>query len=133
MLLTTVEYLKPAQEAGYRNFAIVDAAMNDLIRPALYRAYHSVEPVQASEISEKLWNIAGPICETGDFLALDRNLGLEAGTVLAVKCAGACGFSQSSNYNTRPRAPEMLIDGGEVHVIGQRETFHNLVHNEQIC
>ena len=132
MLLTTVEYLKPAEEPGYMNYAIVDAAMNDLIRPSLYGAYHAVEPVMPSNCPEQLWNIAGPICETGDFIAKDRKLALKEGMVLAVMCTGAYGFSQSSNYNSRPRVPEILVDQNAIHVIRQRESMIDLMRHERI-
>ena len=133
VLLTKVEYLKPAETRGYQNYAIVDAAMNDLIRPTLYDAYHPVETISPSDIPTQQWHIVGPVCETGDFLAINRRLGLEEGMVLAVKCVGAYGFSQSSNYNSRPRIPEILVDGRDIHVIRQRETFQDLIRNERVC
>lgn len=132
VLLTTIEYLKPAQESGYMNYAIVDAAMNDLIRPSLYGAFHAVEPVLPSNGPEQLWNIAGPICETGDFIAKERKLGLKEGMVLAVMCTGAYGFSQSSNYNSRPRVPEVLVDRNAIHVIRKRESMSDLMRHERI-
>ena len=130
VLLTRVEYLKPAPAPGHRNIAVVDAAMNDLIRPALYQAWHAVEPVAENGDSPKRWDIVGPICETGDFLALDRELGLNEGDLLAIRTAGAYGFAQSSNYNTRPRAPEVLVNGEEFSVVRRRETISDLLRLE---
>ena len=119
-LLTRVEYLK-------NNFAIVDASMNDLLRPALYGAYQSIVPVcPRQEAPTQLYDIVGPICETGDFLGKDRALALEAGDLLAVLSTGAYGFSMSSNYNSRPRAAEVLIDKEEFHTIRSRETIESL-------
>ena len=130
VLLTRVEYLKPAPMPGYRDFAVVDAAMNDLIRPALYQAWHAVEPVVDSGKRPRRWDIVGPVCESGDFLALDRELPLGEGDLLAIRTAGAYGFSQSSNYNSRPRAPEVLVDGDRFEVIRRRETVGDLLRLE---
>jgi len=130
VLLTRVEYLKPASARGHRNFAVVDAAMNDLIRPALYQAWHAVEPVVENGGVTKLWDIVGPVCETGDFLALDRELALNEGDFLAIRTAGAYGFAQSSNYNTRPRAAEVLVDGEEYSVVRKRETISDVLRLE---
>ena len=130
ILLTRVEYLKPAPAPGHRNFAVVDAAMNDLIRPALYQAWHAVEPVVASGVASRRWDVVGPVCESGDFLALDRDLALHEGDLLAIRTAGAYGFAQSSNYNTRPRAPEVLVDGEEFAVVRKRETVGDLLRLE---
>ena len=132
ILLTRVEYLKPAPAAGHRNFAVVDAAMNDLIRPALYRARHAVEPVVDRSTPGGRWDVVGPVCETGDFLALDCELALQEGDLLAVRTAGAYGFVQSSNYNTRPRAAEVLVDGEDFAVVRQRETVADLVRLESV-
>ena len=132
ILLTRVEYLKPAAAPGYRNFAVVDAAMNDLIRPALYQAWHAVEPVSACDAPPLRWDVVGPVCETGDFLALDRDLGLREGALLAIRTAGAYGFSQSSNYNTRPRAVEVLVDGNDFAVVRSRETVGDVLRLEKI-
>ncbi|MCL4108264.1 UNVERIFIED_CONTAM: hypothetical protein GTU68_065292 [Idotea baltica] len=131
VLLTKVEYIKNGVE---KNFAIVDAAMNDLIRPSLYQAYQEIIPVdEASNTSEqKNYDIVGPICETGDFLGKDRSLSLEQEDLLAIRSAGAYGFVMSSNYNTRPRAPEILVDGDKTTVIRQRETIESLYANEHI-
>ena len=132
VLLTRVEYLKPAAEAGCRNFAVVDAAMNDLIRPALYQAWHAVECVNESDATPVPWDVVGPVCETGDFLALDRELALEEGALLAIGTVGAYGFSQSSNYNTRPRAAEVLVSGDDFAIVRKRETVSDLLRLETL-
>jgi diaminopimelate decarboxylase len=125
LLLTRVEYLKPAQEPDGRSFAVVDAAMNDLIRPTLYSAWHAIEPVRASRNARSTWDVVGPVCESGDFLALDRELDLEPGALLAILTAGAYGFVQSSNYNSRDRAPEVIVDGARFRVARRRETLRD--------
>ena len=123
ILLTRVEFLKCTE---HRNFAIIDAAMNDLIRPALYSAWQSIIPVTPhSDGEEKLWDLVGPVCETGDFLGKDRSLRLQANDLLAVRSAGAYGFVMSSNYNTRNRPPELMVDGDDVHVVRRRETVED--------
>jgi diaminopimelate decarboxylase len=127
LLLTRVEYLK---HGDARNFAVVDAAMNDLIRPALYDAYHEVRPVRPSTAGSRRYEIVGPVCETGDFLAHDRELPLSEGDLLAVMSAGAYGMSMSSNYNTRARAAEVMVDGDNVHVIRERERIEQLFAGE---
>lgn len=129
VLLTRVEYLK---HTAHRNFAIVDAAMNDLQRPALYDAWHDILPVKPRTGDAQVYDIVGPVCETGDFLAKERLLSLAAGDLLAIRSAGAYGFSMSSNYNTRPRAAEIMVDGGQAHVIRERETFEDLVRGEHL-
>ncbi len=129
LLLTRVEYLK---HTPYRDFAIVDAAMNDLIRPALYDAYHEVLPVTVSEENAKMYQIVGPVCETGDFLGHDRRLSLRQGDLLAVMSAGAYGMSMSSNYNTRPRAAEVMVEGDHIHLIRERESVEQLIAHERI-
>ncbi len=119
VLLTRVEYLKPTE---HRNFAIVDAAMTELMRPALYQAWHDILTVQEKPASEALsWDIVGPVCETGDWLGKDRLLSLQAGDLLAVRAAGAYAAAMSSHYNTRPLACEVLVDGHNVHVARERE------------
>ena len=129
VLLTRVEYLKPGQE---KNFAIVDAAMNDLIRPALYSAWQAIVPVQQqSDRAAQRYDVVGPVCETGDFLGKDRDLAIAEGDLLAVRSAGAYGFTMSSNYNSRPRAAEVLVDGGNCHLIRQRELWQDLWRGEQ--
>jgi len=121
ILLTKVEFLKCTEQ---RNFAIIDAAMNDLIRPALYSAWQDIVPViQRDDIEAKPWDLVGPVCETGDFLGKDRNLSLAPGDLLAVRSAGAYGFVMASNYNTRNRPPELMVDGDQVHVVRRRETL----------
>ncbi|WP_273428877.1 diaminopimelate decarboxylase [Marinobacter sp.] len=123
ILLTRVEFLKCTE---HRNFGIIDAAMNDLIRPALYDAWQAIVPVKPhSEGEEKLWDLVGPVCETGDFLGKDRSLRLQAGDLLAVRSAGAYGFVMSSNYNSRNRPPELMVDGDQVHVVRRRETLED--------
>lgn len=129
VLLTRVEYLKPGED---KHFAIVDAAMNDLMRPALYQAYHQIVPLHPREGELKTWQIVGPVCETGDFLGHDRDLVLEEGDVLVIKSAGAYGMSMSSQYNTRPRAAEILVQDGQTHLIRSRETVLALMGNERL-
>lgn len=129
VLLTRVEYLK---HTTHRNFAIVDAAMNDLQRPALYGAWHDILPVAPRTGDAEVYDIVGPVCETGDFLAKERLLSLAEGDLLAVRSAGAYGFTMSSNYNTRPRAAEIMVDGDQAHVIRERETFEDLVRGEHL-
>lgn len=120
VLLTRVEYLKPTPA---RRFAIVDAAMNDLLRPALYDAWQAIVPVRPrTDTPEQTWDVVGPVCETGDFLGKDRALALAPRDLLAVHSAGAYGFVMSSNYNTRNRAPELMVDGERVHLVRRRET-----------
>ena len=123
LLLTKVEYLKPGE---VKNFAIIDAAMNDLARPSLYGAWHEIIPVAPRDGSASPWQLVGPICETGDFLGRDRLLHLEAGDLLAVLSAGAYGMSMSSNYNARPRAAEVMVDGTQCHLVRRRETVADL-------
>ncbi|MBR0567956.1 diaminopimelate decarboxylase [Azoarcus sp. L1K30] len=123
LLLTRVEYLKPGEE---KNFAIVDAAMNDLARPALYDAYHDVVAVSARDIPPQDYDIVGPICESGDFLARQRSLALAEGDLIALLSAGAYGMTMSSNYNTRARAAEVIVDGDTAHLVRQRETVESL-------
>jgi len=123
ILVTRVEYLKCT---AYRNFAIIDAAMNDLIRPALYSAWQSVVPVKPHQkVEEKVWDLVGPVCETGDFIGKDRPLRLQAGDLLAVRSAGAYGFVMSSNYNSRNRPPEIMVDGDQAHLVRRRETIED--------
>jgi diaminopimelate decarboxylase len=130
ILVTRVEYLKPTD---YKNFAIVDAAMNDLIRPALYSAWQHIIPVDKdSTATEKKWDIVGPVCETGDFLGKDRDLCLSENDLLAVRSSGAYGFSMSSNYNSRPRAAEIMVDGDKAYVIRQRESIPQLWAGETL-
>ena len=130
LLLTRVEYLK---HTDHKDFAIIDAAMNDLLRPALYAAWQNIAPVRPRpDATPRLYDLVGPVCETGDFLGKDRELALEPGDLLAVHSAGAYGFSMSSNYNSRPRAAEVMVDGDQVHLIRARETLDDLWRGEQI-
>ena len=130
VLLTQVDILKPT---NYRNFAVVDAAMNDMIRPSLYQAWMDVQNVAIkSNVEAKTWDIVGAICETGDFLAKDRELALESGDYLALFAAGAYGFVMSSNYNSRGRAAEVMVSGDQAYLIRARETIESLWENEQL-
>ncbi len=129
VLLTQVEYLKHTE---HKDFAIVDAAMNDLIRPALYQAWMDVLPVQPRDGQGRLYDIVGPICETGDFLAKGRELALAEGDLLAVCSAGAYGFAMSSNYNTRGRCAEVLVDGEQAFEVRRRETVQELYAGESL-
>ena len=129
ILVTQVEFIKSNDE---KHFAIVDAAMNDLMRPALYSAWQDIVPVNKKDGQSQRYDIVGPICETGDFLGKDRDLILEAGDLLAVRSSGAYGFTMSSNYNTRPRVAEIMVDGKKVHVVRERETVESLYANEKI-
>ena len=130
ILLTEVQYLKTGEE---KNFAIVDAAMNDLIRPSLYSAWQDIVPVEKrAENGFNMYDVVGPVCETGDFLGKDRNLNIREGDLLAVCSAGAYGFTMSSNYNSRPRAPEVMVDGDQFHVIRARETIDSLMQGESL-
>jgi diaminopimelate decarboxylase len=130
VLLTRVQYLKHNEE---KNFAIVDAAMNDLMRPALYQAWQAIEPVvQETKAEQKCYDVVGPICETGDFLGKERDLAIEQGDLLAVRAAGAYGFTMSSNYNSRPRVAEVMVDGKKHQLVRQRETIESLFANESV-
>jgi diaminopimelate decarboxylase len=129
VLLTRVGYLK---RGGARDFAIVDAAMNDLLRPALYDAWHPVDAVRPRASEPLVWQIVGPVCESADFLARDRALALGEGDLLAIGAAGAYAMAMSSNYNTRPRACEVLIDGDRAHLVRRRETYDELFAAESL-
>jgi diaminopimelate decarboxylase len=129
VLLTRVEYLKHGEE---KNFAIVDAAMNDLMRPALYDAYHDILPVRRENHAMQTYEVVGPICETGDFIAHARDLSIAPQSLLAVLSAGAYGMSMSSNYNTRPRAAEVIVDGKVAHLVRERETVSQLYAGEKL-
>ena len=128
-LLTRVEFLKDGEE---KHFAIVDAAMNDLMRPALYDAWHDIVPVVEQSGSAKAWEIVGPVCESGDFLGHNRVLALKPGDLLAVMSAGAYGMAMSSNYNARRRAAEVLVDGTRAHLVRQREHYASLWADERL-
>ena len=130
LLLARVEYLKPG---GERNFAVVDAAMNDLLRPALYDAWQEILPVSRTDGDDgaaPLYDVVGPVCESADFLGKDRRLAIGAGDLIAVTSAGAYGFVMSSNYNTRPRAAEVMVDGDDVHLVRAREQVECLFAGE---
>ena len=131
VLLTKIEYLKRGEE---RNFLVVDAAMNDLVRPALYGAWHDVRAVRAeSPAPEGVYDVVGPVCESADFLAKERRLAAKEGDLLAVMSAGAYGMCMSSNYNTRPRAAEIMVSGREVREIRRRETVDELYALERVA
>jgi diaminopimelate decarboxylase len=130
ILVTKVEYIKLTDD---KQFAIVDAAMNDLLRPALYQSWQMIQPVIIDDtIEEQQYDIVGPICETGDFLGKDRLLAIKQGDLLAIRSAGAYGFTMSSNYNSRPRVAEIMVDGDQMHVIRERETIESLYAGEQV-
>ncbi|MEF3075859.1 diaminopimelate decarboxylase [Methylobacter sp. Wu1] len=130
ILVTQVEYLKPT---AHKNFAIVDAAMNDLVRPSLYSAWQEIIPVKKQSLAPEMrWDIVGPVCETGDFLGKDRTLRIAQGDLLAIRSSGAYGFSMSSNYNSRPRVAELMVDGSDLHLIRARETIAQLWAGEQL-
>ena len=130
VLLTRIEYLKYGEA---KNFAVIDAAMNDLIRPSLYQAWQAIINVdQHPKGSHGLYDLVGPICETGDFLGKQRALTLSEGSLLAVRSSGAYGFTMASNYNTRPRAAELMVDGSQVHLVRKRETVPELFAGESL-
>ncbi|MEJ2087647.1 MAG: diaminopimelate decarboxylase [Gammaproteobacteria bacterium] len=135
VLLTRVEYLKPATMDAGRSFAVVDAAMNDLIRPALYSAHHHVEPASrpGPGAIAATWEVVGPVCESGDFLARGRSMTIAADDLLAIHSAGAYGMVQASNYNSRPRPAEVLVDGDAFRIIRHRETIEDLMRGERAC
>lgn len=128
ILLTRVEYIK---RTPHKNFAIVDAGMNDLIRPSLYGAWQAIVPVAPRDVEAASYDVVGPVCETGDFLGKDRALCIEPGDLLAVRSAGAYGFSMSSTYNSRPRAAEVMVDGDKTYLVRARETLVDLMAGEQ--
>ncbi|MBE7940028.1 MULTISPECIES: diaminopimelate decarboxylase [Ramlibacter] len=127
--VTEVLYLKPGEK---KNFCIVDAAMNDLPRPAMYQAFHAIEPLQAAEGPAQTWDVVGPVCESGDWIGRDRALAVAAGDNLAVMSAGAYCMSMASNYNTRPRAAEVLVDGDRATLIRERESVQDLMLRERL-
>jgi len=130
VLVTRVEYLKNGSE---KNFAIVDAAMNDLLRPALYQGWHAVLPLRENGAAERrTYDVVGPVCESGDWLARGRELAIAPGDLLAIRTAGAYGFTMSSNYNTRPRAAEVMVDGKTAHVVRAREQVEDLMRGESL-
>ncbi|MCE8026038.1 diaminopimelate decarboxylase [Billgrantia aerodenitrificans] len=130
VLLTRVEFLKPGET---KNFAIVDAGMNDLIRPSLYQAWQAIIPVDTRHVRESaVYDVVGPVCETGDFLGKERELAIGPGDLLAVRSAGAYGFVMASNYNSRPRPAEVMVDGDGYHVVRQRESVESLWAGEAL-
>jgi diaminopimelate decarboxylase len=129
LLITRVEYLKPG---AHRSFAVVDAAMNDLMRPALYDAWHDILPVVHRNNRAETYDVVGPVCESGDFIGRSRDLAIAEGDLLAVMSAGAYGMSMSSNYNTRPRAAEVMVDGSTVHLVRARESLESLYAGERL-
>jgi diaminopimelate decarboxylase len=130
ILITQVEYLKTNP---HKNFAVVDAGMNDLIRPALYDAWQAIDPVIPHEnLTAANYDIVGPVCETGDFLGKNRSLALQPGDLLAVRSAGAYGFAMSSNYNARPRVAEVMVDGDKSYLVRKRETIASLFADESL-
>ncbi len=129
VLLTRVTHLKPT---AHKNFAIIDAAMNDNIRPSLYQAWQNVLPLREAQGETKIWDLVGPVCETADFLAKDRALALEPDAYLALMSCGAYGFVMSSNYNSRGRAAEIMVDGRDMHLVRKRETFADLIRGEAL-
>ncbi|HEY3537751.1 MAG TPA: diaminopimelate decarboxylase [Trinickia sp.] len=129
VLLTRVEFLKSGAE---KNFAIVDAAMNDLARPAMYQAFHAIEPVVLRSDAPCVYDVVGPVCESGDWLGRDRALAVAPGDLLAIRSAGAYGFVMSSNYNTRPRAAEVMVDAGHAYLVRARETVQALFSSETV-
>lgn len=129
VMLTKVEYLKHNQK---KSFAIVDAGMNDLLRPSLYSAYHEIIPVQQSTAECQNYDVVGPVCETGDVLGYDRSLAISDDSLLAVCCAGAYGWVMSSNYNVRARPPELIIDGDQIHIARARESFEDMIRGEAV-
>ncbi len=129
VLLTEVMFLKPGEQ---KNFCVVDAAMNDLMRPALYEAYMGIVNTQARVGGEQVWDVVGPVCESGDWLGRDRSLNVQAGDVLAVLSAGAYGMTMASNYNTRGRAAELMVDAGQVFVVRAREAVTDLFKLERL-
>ena len=128
ILLTQVEYLKTGVD---KNFCIVNAAMNDLMRPTLYEAYHAIIPIHVSQAKPNCYDVVGPVCESGDWLGKDRVLAVNEGDILAILSAGAYGFVMASNYNTRGRAAEVMVDGNEAYLVRQRETPESLYENER--
>jgi diaminopimelate decarboxylase len=124
-----VLYLKPGEQ---KNFCIIDAAMNDLPRPAMYQAFHAIEPVTSRDETPVTYDVVGPVCESGDWIGRDRALSVQAGDLVAVLSAGAYCMSMASNYNTRGRAAEVLVDGERVHLIRERETAADQMRGERL-
>jgi diaminopimelate decarboxylase len=129
LLLARVEYIKPGEG---KTFVIVDAAMNDLMRPALYDAFHDIVPVDELKRAPVPCDVVGPVCETGDFIGLGRHLAIEEGGLLAILAAGAYGMSMSSNYNSRPRAAEVVVSKNEIYLVRERETIEGMIAGERL-
>jgi diaminopimelate decarboxylase len=129
ILLMQVQVIK---KNGDKNFAIVDAAMNDMLRPALYDAWMDINTVETKSEHNAIYDVVGPVCETGDFLAKDRELSISEGDYLYLSSAGAYGFTMSSNYNSRPKVAEVMIDNEKIHLVRARETLEDLVRGEQL-
>lgn len=130
ILLTRINVIKKNE---HKNFAVIDAAMNDLMRPALYQAWQDIIPVKSlGSAPADTYDVVGPICETGDFLGKERRLSIESGDLLAIRSSGAYGFSMSSNYNSRPRAAEVMVDGDQSYLVRERESFDDLVRGESL-
>jgi diaminopimelate decarboxylase len=129
VLLTEVLYLKPGE---HKNFCIVDAAMNDMARPAMYEAWMGIVPCQQRDDTTQTWDVVGPVCESGDWLGRDRALAVQPGDTLAMLSAGAYGMTMASNYNSRPRAAEVMVDGAQVTLIRARETVESLFAGERL-
>jgi diaminopimelate decarboxylase len=129
ILLMQVQVIK---KNGDKNFAIVDAAMNDMLRPALYDAWMDINTVDTESEHNAIYDVVGPVCETGDFLAKDRELSISEGDYLYLSSAGAYGFTMSSNYNSRPKVAEVMIDNEKIHLVRARETLEDLVRGEQL-
>jgi diaminopimelate decarboxylase len=130
VLVTHVEYIKEHHD---KNFVIVDAAMTDLLRPALYQAWHDIIPIEKkSHIGTLTCDVVGGVCESGDFLGHDRQIAVQAGDLLAIRSCGAYGATMSSNYNSRPKLTEIMVNGATTHIIRQRESFEDMINNEQL-
>jgi diaminopimelate decarboxylase len=129
VLLTEVLYLKPGE---HKNFCIVDAAMNDMARPAMYEAWMAIVPCQQRDDAAQTWDVVGPVCESGDWLGRDRSFAVQPGDTLAMLSAGAYGMAMASNYNSRPRAAEVMVDGAQVALIRARETVESLFTGERL-
>lgn len=133
VLLTQVQYLKPAADADGKNFCVVDAAMNDLMRPAMYEAWMGIVPCGKRPNAPTRWDVVGPVCESGDWLGRDRDLAVLPADILAILSAGAYGMSMASNYNTRPRAAEVLVRGSQAYLVREREAIHQLYAGEHLA
>lgn len=130
ILLTSVEYIKPSED---KRFVLVDAGMNDMLRPSLYQAWHDIVPVkEKTDEAPQISDIVGPVCETGDFLGHARHLNVAQDDILAVKHAGAYGFTMASNYNSRGRPAEVMVSGSDARLVRERESFDDLIRGEHL-